>query len=83
MPSENGRGLNNDEASSPAGPEPREPEPEDTVAATKSRAADGSLQDDQLMTQGDVLERDGCWVDEEGADESPDTEDDDHHGSRS
>ena len=42
------------EAGPPAGPQPREPEPEDAVAATKPRATDGSLQDGQLMTQGDV-----------------------------
>jgi hypothetical protein len=59
MPSENGRGLNNDEAGPPAGPHPREPEPEDAVAATKSGATDGSLQDGQLMTQGDVFQADG------------------------
>jgi hypothetical protein len=56
MPSENCRGLNNDEASPPAGPTPREPEPEDPVAAMKSRATDGSLQHRQLMPEGHILQ---------------------------
>jgi hypothetical protein len=55
MPGKDGRGLNNEEAGPPAGPQPREPEPEDAVAATKSRATDGSLQHRQLMPEGQDL----------------------------
>jgi hypothetical protein len=35
------------------------------------------------MTQDDILKRDSGRADEEGAAEGPDTEDEDHHGSRS
>jgi hypothetical protein len=35
------------------------------------------------MTEGNILQRDGGRVGEEGADEGPDTEDEDHHNSRS
>jgi hypothetical protein len=35
------------------------------------------------MTQGDVFECDCGRTAEKGADEGPDTEDEDHHGSRS
>jgi hypothetical protein len=55
MPSENGRGLKNDEAGPSARPQPREPEPEDSVAATRPRATDGSLRDGELMAKGDIL----------------------------
>jgi hypothetical protein len=35
------------------------------------------------MTEGDILQRDSGRVDEESAAEGPDTEDEDHHSSRS
>jgi hypothetical protein len=70
------------EAGPPAGPQPREPEPEDAVAATKSRATDGSLQHRQLMSEGDFLQADGGGTAEKSTEKRPGAEHEDHHGSQ-
>jgi hypothetical protein len=57
VPGEDGRGLNNDEAGPPAGPQLREPYPEESVPLVEPAATDGSLQHRQLMPEGDILQR--------------------------
>jgi len=59
VPGEDGRGLDHDEAGSPARPQPSEPYPEDPVPPAEPGSTDGSLQNRQLMTQDDILKRDG------------------------
>ena len=56
MPPEHGVGLDDDECLSPAGPQAREPRPEQPVTGPQPRApARLALQDRQLMTQRGVL----------------------------
>jgi hypothetical protein len=53
LPSDHGRGLNEDQSLSPGGPVARQPRPEDAVCRTKKRPSHGSLVDRQLMSQSD------------------------------
>ncbi len=56
MPPEHGVGLDDDECVAPAGPQAREPRPEQPVTGPQPRApARLALQDRQLMTQRGVL----------------------------
>jgi hypothetical protein len=70
VPREDCRRPDDEKAGPPARPQLHEPEPEGAVASTKSRATDGSLQDGQLMTQGDVLQADGGGTAEESKGET-------------
>src|SRR5438128_2870263 len=56
LPSDHGRGLNEDQSLPPGGPVTRQPRPEDTVGRTNMRPSHGSLIDRQLMSQGDDLD---------------------------
>ncbi len=49
VPGEDGRGLDNDEAGSPARPQPGEPCPENPVLPAEAGSTDGSLQNRRLM----------------------------------
>jgi hypothetical protein len=59
VPSQDRSRLNDDETGPPARPQAGEPDPEDPVPSSEPGAGDGSLQDDQLMAQSQVLEGDG------------------------
>jgi hypothetical protein len=82
VPSDNRGGLDNEEVGPPVRPEPGEAHPEDAVLAEEPRARDRPLQDHQLMAQSKVLERNGGGAAENGAEEGPDTQDEDHCSSQ-
>ena len=69
MPSDYGRGLDDDQGGRPAGPEPGQPGPEDSVAFTEFRAFDGALQSQQLLAKGDILGGKGRSAGEERPEE--------------
>ncbi len=51
LPGNDGPGLDECQGIAPAGPEPRQPRPEETIGRVKSRAPDSLLVDGQLMPQ--------------------------------
>jgi len=59
VPGQDSGRLNDDETGPPARPQAGEPDPEDPVPSSEPGSGDGSLQDDQLMAQCQVLEGDG------------------------
>jgi hypothetical protein len=67
VPGEDGRGLDDDETGSPARPDLRDPDPEDSVPPRHAGSANGSLEDQELMAQREVLQRDGGGTGHEGA----------------
>src|SRR5262245_48674365 len=82
MPGDDGSGPDEDEAGPPVRPEPGEADPEEAVPPPEPRTSDRPLQDRQLMTQSDVLEDNGGEAAENGAEQGPDAEDEDHHSSQ-
>lgn len=56
MPGEDGGGLDDDEAGAPVGPEAGQPNPEDPVPSRQMGSDHGSLEDEELMAEGEVLE---------------------------
>ncbi len=71
MPGEDGGGLDNDEAGAPVGPEAGQPDPEDPVPSRQMGSDHGSLKDEELMAECEVLEGDGRRPKEPGAEERP------------
>ena len=55
MPSDHGPGLDDDEAGTPACPEPGEPDPEDPIRLPEPWTLAGSLEHGELVTEGEVL----------------------------
>jgi hypothetical protein len=81
MPGEDGGGLHDDEAGAPVGPEAGQPDPEDPVPSRQMGSDHGSLEDEELMTEGEVLEGDGRRPKEPGTQEGPETDHDNHCGT--
>ena len=46
--------------------------------AVQAWAANGSLEDQELMAQRQVLKREGRWLEEQGAKEGPEANHEDH-----
>jgi len=82
VPGEDGRGLNDDETGAPARPDLREPNPEDSVSPRQAWSANGSLEDEELMTKREILKRDGGGTGQEGAQEGPEADRENHRDSR-
>src|SRR5262249_55203251 len=82
VPGEDGGGLHDDETGPPARPDLREPDPEDSVPPRQAWSANRSLEDQELMAQREVLKRDGGGTGQEGAQEGPETDRENHRGSR-
>jgi len=55
---------------------------EDSVPPRQAGSANGSLEDQELMAQREVLKRDGGGTGHEGAQEGPETDRENHRGSR-
>ena len=81
MPRQNRGGLDDDEAGAPVGPESGQPDPEDPVPSRQMGSDHGSLKDEKLMAEGEVLEGDGRRPTEPGAQEGPETDHDNHCGT--
>ena len=73
VPGQNGGGLNDDEAGPPARPEAGQPDPEDPVPSREAWSAHGSLEDQELMAEREVLEGDAGRPGGEGAQEGPES----------
>lgn len=58
MPTDDGVRLHDEEAGSPAGPEAGELDPQDSIPLSQHRPFRRSLQDAELMSQGEVLGND-------------------------
>ena len=71
VPGEDSGGLHDDETGPPARPDPREPDPEDSVPPRQAWSANGPLEDQELMAKREVLKRDGGGTGQEGAQEGP------------
>jgi hypothetical protein len=80
VPGEDGGRLDDDKAGSPAGPDSGQPDPEDAVPPREAWSASGPLEDDELMTECEILEGDGSRTGEEGTQECPHTDDQYHQG---
>ena len=55
---------------------------EDSVSPRQAWSANGPLEDQELMTKCEVLKRDGGGTGQEGAQEGPETDRENHRGSR-
>ena len=80
VPGEDGGGLHDDETGPPARPDLREADPEDSVPPRQAWSANGSLEDQELMAKREVLKRDGGGTGQEGAQEGPETDRENHPG---
>ena len=60
----------------------REPDPEDSVPPCQAWSPNGSLEDQESMVKREVLKRDGGGTGKEGAQEGPETDRENHRGSR-
>ena len=67
VPRQNGRGLHDDETGPPTRPDAGQPDPEDPVPSSQPGSADGSLEDEELMAEREVLEGDGRRPEEDSA----------------
>ena len=65
----------------PVGPEAGQPDPEDPVPSRQTGSAHGSLKDEELMAEREVLEGDGRRPEEPGAEEGPETDHEYHRGT--
>ena len=81
MPGEDGGGLHDDEAGAPVGPDAGQSDPEDPVPPRQMGSDHGSLEDEELMAECEVLEGDGRRPMEPGAQEGPETDHDNHCGT--
>ena len=57
VPGDHGLGCDDDQCTIPAGPQPTKENPEDSVACPKSRVLLIPLVDHELLTHGQVLQR--------------------------
>ncbi len=55
LPSDHGRGLDDDEAFAPSIPGPSQPEPEDAVLGLQPWASALSVEDDELLAERQIL----------------------------
>jgi len=78
VPRPDGGGLHDDETGPPVGPDARQPYPEDPVPPQQAGAANGPLEHSELMSQREVLEGEGRRSEEQGAEEGPETDHEQH-----
>jgi hypothetical protein len=82
VPGEDGGGLNDEEIEAPTRPRAGQPDPEDPIPMGEPGSGDGSLKDQQLVAERQVLQGDRRRLDEQGAKEGPETNHEDHRGPR-
>lgn len=71
MPPDHGVWLDNDEGGAPAGPQPRQPDPEDAIPAPKLGPRNGALEDGELLAKGEILREEGSSPGHEVPDQAP------------
>ena len=81
MPGEDRGRLDDDETGPRVCPEAGEPDSEDPVPTGEPGSADGSPKDHQLVAKRKVLERDGRWLEEQGTEEGPEPNHEEHRGT--
>ena len=81
VPRQNGGGPDDDEGGPPACPEAGQPDPEESIPTGEPGSGHGALKDRELMAEREVFERDDGSAGEEGAEEGPETEDENHRST--
>ena len=78
MPFDDGLRFDNDQNFSPILPESRENHPEESIPPTKLWPVNFPVEDGQLLTQGEILCREGCSGDDQAPDEQKESGEEDH-----
>ncbi len=78
MPPDDGLRLDEDEAGTPVRPEPRQASPEESIATAEPGSIDTSLQNGELLPEGEIFESQLRTVREEGAEDQENDSEDGH-----
>jgi hypothetical protein len=78
VPSDDGLRFDNDQDLPPILPESRENHPEESIPPVQLRPVKFPVEDGQLLTQGEILYREGFSGDDQAPDEQKESGDEDH-----
>jgi hypothetical protein len=82
VPGQDGGGLHDGQAGPPSHPDAGQPDPEDPVPTGEPGSGDRALKNPELVAQGEILEGDGHRPEQQGAEERPETEHEEHGAPR-